>query len=265
MRERSKEYSRLKLRLRLISAGMGLVFLAFLTFTGLSLRLRAAIPGGPLLQVAGYFILLLLIWEGISFPLSLYGGYRVEHRYGLSRENLWSWVWDYLKSIFLSLALGLPLVEGLYWLLREGGGNWWLYAAGGAIVVGVLMTKLSPVLLAPLFYKFTPLGDEQLERELLSLASLAGVKARGVFRMGLGQTSRKAAAGLAGLGRTRRIILSDTLLEGFDREEIGAVLAHELGHHAGRHIGKTILIQSAFLLGIFYLLHRVLSLSLAPL
>ncbi len=260
MRERSKEYSRLKLRLRLISGTMGLAFLALLILTGWSLRLRAAIPGGPLLQVAGYFTLLLLLWEGVTFPLSFYGGYRVEHRYGLSRESLWGWTWDYLKSLLLSLALGLPLAEGLYWLLREGGESWWLYAAGGAILVGVLMTKLGPVLLAPLFYKFTPLGDEELERALLSLSSRAGVKALGVFRMELGEKSRKAMAGLTGLGRTRRIILSDTLLEGFDRQEIEAVLAHELGHHAGRHMGKTILVHSAFILGTFYLLHRVLSL-----
>jgi STE24 endopeptidase len=122
----------------------------------------------------------------------------------------------------------------------------------------VLLANLAPVLIFPIFFKFKPLENPSLTERLLELSRRAGTKVKGVFEWKLSEKSKKANAALLGLGNTRRIILSDTLLEKFQDEEVEAVLAHEFGHHVHRHIFQLIAIQgSAMVLG-FYLIHRTI-------
>jgi STE24 endopeptidase len=145
--------------------------------------------------------------------------------------------------------LGLVLLEVMYALLRLSPVWWWLWAALVMLLFTVVLSNLAPVLIFPLFYKFTPLDDEELAARLTRLAEGAGASVRGVYRFDMSSKTVQANAAVTGLGNTRRIILGDTLLDHFTHDEIETVLAHEMGHHVHRDMGKGILVQSALTLG----------------
>ena len=133
-----------------------------------------------------------------------------------------------------------------------------------AVFVGLflLVMQLAPVVLFPLFYKFEPLNNDELRDRLTRLGQRAGTRVRGVYEWKLSEKSKKANAALMGVGRTRRIVLADTLLQNYTNDEIEAVLAHELGHHVRRHILTGIFMQVAISLFGFWLTDQVLSFAL---
>ena len=176
----------------------------------------------------------------VSFPLSFYSGYVLEHRFHLSTLTLGGWLWRYAKRMTLALALGMPLVLGLFWLIWTTGPWWWLTAAAAFFLVSVLLGQLMPVLILPLFYKIERLDAPELAERFARLAAGTGLTIEGVYRMALSEETVKANAMLAGLGRTRRVLLGDTLLDRFTPDEIEVIFAHEIGHHVFRHIRKII-------------------------
>jgi STE24 endopeptidase len=194
----------------------------------------------------------------VSFPLSLYSGFVLEHRFGLSRQTFGRWLWRYAKRNLLVLAFGLAMFEGLYGIIWWTGPNWWWIAAVAFFAVSVVLGQLVPVLILPLFYKIeridagapqdTTVEPEQaakaaeIARRMKRLADGTGLSIEGVYRMDLSSETAKANAMLAGLGHTRRVIMGDTLLDGFTPDEIEVVFAHEVGHHVHRHIYKLIAI-----------------------
>ena len=194
------------------------------------------------LAVFLYIAMLLLIGKLLGLPLDIYS-FRLEHRYNLSNQRMRSWVWDEIKGWLLGLVLGGILAELIYWTIRAAPQRWWLIAWAVFIALAVFFAQIAPVVLFPLFYKFQPLENEDLRERLVRLSERAGTRVRGVYEWKLSEKSRKANAALTGLGRTRRIILADTLLENYSPDEIESILAHELGHHVHRHIVKGILVQ----------------------
>jgi STE24 endopeptidase len=144
------------------------------------------------------------------------------------------------------------LLQIVYWLLRAAPDLWWLYAGGVMLLLTVVFASLAPVLIMPLFFKFTPLEDDDLAQRLIALAERAGTQVRGVFRFDMSTRTKSANAALMGLGSTRRIALGDTLLDEFTADEIETVLAHELGHHVHRDIVLGIIINSALTLLTFW-------------
>jgi STE24 endopeptidase len=188
--------------------------------------------------------LLLLIGKVLGAGLDYYG-FRLERQFQLSNQRLRSWIWDEVKGFLVGLVLGSIVVEVLYLTIRQWPQHWWLLAWALFMGLFVVLAQLAPVLLFPIFYKFEPLEDEDLRRRLVVLSERAGTRVRGIYRWKLSEKSKKANAALTGLGRTRRIILADTLLDNYEPEEIEAVLAHELGHHVHRHILKSIFVQAA--------------------
>jgi STE24 endopeptidase len=192
----------------------------------------------PWLQVPAVVAVFVGIYVVLSLPLGCYEGYLLPHRFGQSTQSLGGWVVDQVKSLLIGAVLGLPLLELLYLALRATGDLWWLWAAGGMLVFNVLLANLAPVLLMPLFNKYVPLGEEHadLAARLMRLAAKAGTQVRGVYKFDMSRRTKAANAALTGIGNTRRIILSDTLIHEFSADEIEAVLAHELGHHVHRDI-----------------------------
>jgi STE24 endopeptidase len=176
----------------------------------------------------------------VSFPLSFYSGYVVEHRFGLSTQRLAGWLWRYAKRNALAVGFSALLVLGLYWLIWTTGRWWWIAAAAGFFLVSVVIGRLTPVLILPLFYKIERLDAPELAERVGRLAEGTGLSIEGVYRVNLSAETVKANAMLAGLGRTRRVLLGDTLLERFSPEEIEVVFAHEIGHHVFRHMHKLI-------------------------
>jgi STE24 endopeptidase len=197
----------------------------------------------------------------IGFPLSFYSGYILPHRYDQSNQTLRSWIGDQIKGLAINVSLGLLLLLVVYWLLRSAPDWWWLYAAGVMLIFSVILANLAPVLIAPLFYKFTPLDDEDLSERLTRLAEQAGTQIKGVFRMDMSTRTKSANAGLTGLGSTRRIVLGDTLLEEFSADEIETVLAHELGHHVHKDLLLGIVFGTILTLLSFWLGHLALCLG----
>lgn len=192
----------------------------------------------------------------ITLPLSYFRGYALPHRYGLSTQHRAGWVIDVTKGLGVSFVLGVPLMSGFYALLRAAPGTWWLWAAAGYTLVTILLTILTPVLLLPIFYEPEPLGNEHedLKVRLLALAKRAGTEIAGIYRIDMSRRTTAANAAITGLGRTRRILLADTLLNEFEVDEIETILAHELGHHVNRDISRSILFQAALNLAAFFLL-----------
>jgi STE24 endopeptidase len=226
--------------------GFGLLILVLLTgWTGAlrDIAYRAAFQNYTF-AVFFYVLILMLIGKLLGAGLDYYG-FRLEHRFNLSNQNLASWLWDQVKGFLVGLVLGGIAVELLYFILRQFPQHWWIVAWAVFLGLFVLLAQLAPIILFPIFYKFEPLDNDDLKLRLVRLGERAGTRVRGVYKWNLSEKSKKANAALTGLGSTRRIILADTLLNNFSPDEIEAVLAHELGHHVHRHILKSIGMQAA--------------------
>ena len=243
----ARAYARIRYRLLLADLASWFVWLAWLQAGGISRGVAdwwARLTPREPVMILGYVACFGLARYLVAFPLRFYGSFIVEHRFGLSRLAWRGWLAREAKQVAVSAVIGLLLVEGLYAILRHAPAHWPLIATIGWVGVSVVLARIFPTVLLPLFYKTTPLADERLAQRLSGLCQRAGMRVLGVFRFQLGAETRKANAALAGLGKTRRILLSDTLLSGFPPEEIEGVLAHELAHHRFHHITSLLVIST---------------------
>ncbi|MEF8849402.1 MAG: M48 family metallopeptidase [Candidatus Bipolaricaulota bacterium] len=181
--------------------------------------------------------------------------FRLEHKYELSNQNTKSWLIDQLKSLLISLALALVGFTVLFWTIAVSD-LWWVWTWIAFTVISIFIGFISPTLLMPLFYNFQTLEDEDLKKGLKELANRANLDVLGVFNMEASEKTKKAIGALTGIGSSRRIILSDTMLENYSAEEIEAVIAHEMGHHKYYDIWFLLGLQSLFSLLGFYLIAR---------
>lgn len=201
-------------------------------------RAWASALGPGVAQYALYAVLLYFLYWLPTIPLGIYGGRVLERRYGMSVQGLRSWLGDAAKGLVIGLAFSVLAVVVVYLLLASAPDLWWMYAWALVLVVGVFLTWLGPVVLAPMFYRFEPLADEALAARLRALAERAGAKVVGVFRMVASAKTTRAFGGLSGIGNTRRMVLSDTLLSRYSPDEVEAVIAHELAHHVHRDVPR---------------------------
>lgn len=256
-----KAYQRQKLTAKAASLLLGLAYLsAMALWAGPVLGEVLTDWLGPhaglkLLAVAA---LLGLGSELLTLPLDFWSGYVLEHRFGLSNQSVRGWLWKRVKGWLVGGVLGLLLLSGLYALLWAAPGSWWVWATVGWLAVTLVLGRLLPVLVLPLFYKVTRLEDAALAERFRRLSEGTGLTVEGVYRLHLSAETRKANAALAGLGRTRRVLLGDTLLEQFTPDEIEVVFAHEVGHHVHRHLPKMVGVSVALALAGFWLVDRVL-------
>src|SRR3989338_529734 len=243
----ARRYAQIRYRLLLVDLASWLLFLGvFFWCKGSQATAHwwsdrvAAEP----LRVLGYVTVVSVVYYLLMLPLHIYSGFHLEHRFGLSRLTFRGWMVREAKHVGVSALLGAILIEGLYALLRYAPASWPLWATVGWVAFSVILTRAFPTVLLPMFYKTRPLQDQALTDRLLGLCRRVGLSALGVFRFELGAETRKANAALAGLGKTRRVLLSDTLLAEFTPEEIEGVLAHELAHHRYRHITKMLCLSA---------------------
>jgi STE24 endopeptidase len=244
----ARKYNRAKRWLEVSDLIVGFALLLALVLTHGSARLRdyayLASHQYYSIGVCVFVLSLLLISKVLSLPLDFYS-FRLEHKYQLSNQKLGAWLWDELKGWLVSLVLLTILVEVLYAIIRAYPDHWWIIVWAVFIGFAILMAQLAPILLFPIFYRFEPLKNDALRERLVRLGEAAGTRVRGVYEWKISEKSKKANAALTGLGKTRRIIIADTLLNNYSDDEIEAVLAHELGHHVHAHIPKGILLQVA--------------------
>ena len=250
--EEARGYARRRHLMALAHLLVGLGFLLVMLFWG-TRPLAELVEGwvaGAVLQTGLYAGIFLLLYQITIFPLDYYTGFLLEHRFGLSRQTFPRWLGRKAKQAVLSIALVVLMVEFIYWVLRRAPDHWWVYAGLGWLVVTVILSRLFPVVILPLFYRSEPLSDPELTQRLGRLAEEAGLSLSGVFSFNLSRETRKATAALVGWGGTRRVLLADTLLEHFNPAEVEAVFAHEVGHHVHGDIWKeTVLGGVAAMLG----------------
>ena len=265
----AKRYGRLDLACGLADKTIDVAYLAAAAFL-LARPLDAWLQSYPLLagnwslRLAVFFLLITAIHLLVSFPLSFYSGHVLEHQFQLSTQTFRRWLWQYLKRNLLAIAFMLVLVEGLYWLIWIAGGAWWLLAAALFFGVTILLGQLWPVVVLPLFYRIEKLDVPAITDRLAGLAQGTGLSIEGVYRLDLSEETVKANAMLAGLGRTRRVLLGDTLLAGFSPQEIEVIFAHEIGHHVFHHIRTMIGVGLFYTTAGFWLCDRLLACWAAP-
>ncbi|MBN1488191.1 MAG: M48 family metallopeptidase [Anaerolineae bacterium] len=258
-----QEYARVKRRWMLVELILFLVLILAFWLSGASVILKQllidlGVQSKPAL-VAAYIALCTLGAALISLPLDWWVGYVLPHRYDLSTETLTGWMGDLLKSLILSLVLGIPVAEVVYWLLGTLGAIWWVWAAAFVILFDVVLGMLSPVLLVPLFFKLTPLEDSALVARIKQLGERTHTQVAEVYTIDLSRRTKAANAMVMGLGRTKRIALGDTLSADYSADEIEGILAHELGHQVHHDLELGLVVQSALTFGGMYVAHRFLA------
>jgi STE24 endopeptidase len=225
------------------------------------------VPGGfdDAMNVAVMTVLVLLILQAIEFPFAFYQGHLLEHRYGLSTQSSGQWLTDQAKGVLVGMVLAIAGTSVVYAALRRFPEQWWWISAAVFAMAMIGLARLAPVVLLPIFYKFKPLDRPALVDRLMTLATRARTDVVGVFEWVLSGHTRKANAALAGMGKTRRILLSDTLLSDFSEDEIEVILAHELAHHVHRDLWRGIALQALVLAGGFFVADQLLRLVAEPL
>jgi len=194
--------------------------------------------------------ILFLLFAGITgiasgiifFPVNYYADFYLEHKYKLSNQTFIAWIWEDMKGLLVSLVLVIPLLLFFFYVLNRFGSNWWLPFAIILFILSVVLARIVPVLILPLFYKVTPLEDDDLKDRIKVLATGAGIKVENVYKFNMSKNTKKANAAFTGIGKSKRILLGDTLLDNFTKDEIETVIAHELGHYKKKHIIKNIII-----------------------
>lgn len=273
--DKSSRYHRLRRRASVTGAVLADVILLVLVLSGAAVRLReglqaasgALLPAGfdEAATVALVTLAIATILHIAELPFAWYQGFALERRYGLTPQTSAQWLADHLKAAAVGTVLAILAASVVFLAMRQWPGAWWAISAGAFGLAVVALTGLAPVVLLPLFYRFRPLDRPQLVERLMRLASRAHTEVGGVFEWVLSGHTRKANAALAGLGRTRRILLSDTLLADYSEDEIEVVLAHELAHHVHRDLWRGIAIHVAIVFAGFFLADIILRGSVVPL
>jgi len=204
----------------------------------------------------GVFLLFIfsLLNGVLHLPFSIYSTFRIESRFGFNKTSFGTFVLDRIKGLVLSVVLGVPFLYALLALVLRSGPLWWLWSALFVIGFQFLLMILFPLIIAPFFNTFTPLQDGNLKRQLEALAQKCGFATRGIFVVDGSKRSAHSNAYFTGLGKARRIVIFDTLMEQLTSAELTAVLAHEIGHFKRKHIVKSLMISCAMSLLGFYIL-----------
>jgi STE24 endopeptidase len=212
-------------------------FLGALDTTG------ARLPLGPYLRgVIFLFAVSLGSWLA-GLPFSLYATFSIEARFGFNRTTPRIFALDTLKSLAVSVAIGLPVLLGLFWFMDRAGRWWWVWAFLALTAFELVMNLLYPLVIAPLFNKFTPLPEGTLRDRILALAGRLAFRTKGIFVMDASRRSRHGNAYFTGLGPVKRIVLFDTLVSTMSEDEVLAVLAHEIGHERRHHVQKGLVLS----------------------
>jgi STE24 endopeptidase len=238
---KAADYTIARQRLAMLETAAGVALLVALTLLGGVQALAAAVAeraGGGLAAQVAIVAAVAVILGAADLPFEWYRQFHIEEKFGFNRMTPRLFLVDMLKSVLVAAALGLPLLALVLWLMDAAGSYWWLYAWAVWVGFNALVLVLYPTVIAPLFNKFEPLADGDLAARIGALLARTGFSSRGVFVMDGSRRSAHGNAYFTGLGRAKRIVFFDTLLQRLQPSEVEAVLAHELGHFKRRHIAK---------------------------
>ena len=242
-----RRYERTKLLIGLANLVIYILAPAIILVTGASASIRDVISdditGIVVLGAVAYIVLASIALELLTLPIGYFSGHVLERQYGLTRRSVLGWAKDWLKGLAVQTVMLAVFVACLYALLAADPDYWWVWASLLFSAISVFMAAIAPIVLMPIFFKFEPLPDGDLKQRLERLSTRLNTFVQGAYIWKLGDRTVKANAALAGWGKTRRIIISDTLIESHDADEIEVIIAHELGHHVNGDIWRGIAVQ----------------------
>ncbi|HEX9442467.1 MAG TPA: M48 family metallopeptidase [Candidatus Binatia bacterium] len=260
-RQKSIDYTLARGRFQRWAALYDILIALFILFGGalpaldrLAQSLGAHFPPGA--RAAGIIFCLgvALVFSLLNLPVDLYSTFVLEERFGFNKTTPGLYVADRLKAFALALAIGAPFLFAVLWLMDAAGPYWWFWVFIFISAFQLLMVVLYPTLIAPLFNKFEPLKEGEFKERILKMADQIGFKTGGIFTMDGSRRSAHSNAYFTGLGKSKRIVLFDTLAGQMTTDQGVAVLAHEMGHYKMKHIRRMLVLRSLFLLAGLYVL-----------
>ena len=231
-------YSRTRYALYFAGTAYELLALWGVLATGLSAHLRRVVQ--PLrfsfFRLAGYYALLTLVLIVVHAPLTWYSGYYLEHAYGLSSQGVGAWLGDLVKGVAVDIATTVPILWLLFWLITRSPRRWALWFWGALIPLIAFGIFVSPLVVDPLFNKFTPMPSGPLKTQIEALAAKAGIPNAPVYVVDKSKQTHSTNAYVTGIGSSARIVIWDTTLQRMPQDQILAVVGHEMGHYVLKHL-----------------------------
>ena len=259
--QKAADYSEVRTRVGMIDIVLGAIVLLVLTLGGVLQALSDAWSGllepGGLWHGAALIVSVILLVSLLDLPLAIYRTFVIEARFGFNRTTPALFLADLAKQIVLSLALGVPLVLLVLWLMQAMGERWWFWVWIAWMAFNLAILMLYPTFIAPLFNRFTPLEDPALASRIEALLARCGFRSSGLFVMDGSKRSTHGNAYFTGFGAAKRIVFFDTLLSRLAPGEVEAVLAHELGHYRRYHVWKRVGLIFAFSLALLWVLGQL--------
>jgi STE24 endopeptidase len=254
--EKAKVYEWTNRKIGLLMSLGGAVFNLIFYFTGFSYKIANwNFFSSVILIFVIYMSIYAAIQEIIEFPLSYLSGFIIEKKYEFSNQTRGEWFKEHLKSFIVSLILSMIMFGTLLYIFESYGNLWWLVASCFMVFFSVFLSIIYPVWIMPIFHKYETIEDDGLKDSLREILEKGGLRIKGFFREDTSRETTKENAMLAGLGKTKGVILTDNIINNMKPDEIRTVLAHEVGHYKRAHMPKIIFTSLFFNLFSFYLLH----------
>lgn len=259
--EKTIQYSMTYHRFHLLSGTISSVLFLLFIYAGwmnaIDVKLYSLIQNETWRGICFFFVLSFLSYA-IGIPFSLYSTFIIEEKFGFNRETPSLWIKDQIKAILLSAVLMLPLSYGILYFMSSTGAYWWLYVWSLFFLYNLMLLQIYPIFIAPIFNKFSPLEPGELRTTLESLAQRMQFPIANIYVIDATKRSTHSNAYFTGFGKTKRLVLYDSLIKEFSPDEIACVVAHEIGHYQKKHILKHMIFSQSTSLVFFYLLSLAL-------
>ncbi len=243
LKDKAKAYSRERHKIGILNIFLSPFILIILILSGLPTYFKgisSAVSHNEYLNLLFFCVSFGLMYHVLLLPFQYYASFVLEHKYSLSNQTLKTWIAKKSKELALSFIIMLPFICSIYLFIKYTPLYWWALTALLWFLASILIAKFAPLILVPIFYKYSPVKEGRLKDKLLDLSLKAGFQAEGVYEIDFSKDTKKANAAIVGLGKQKRILLCDTLLKSFSEDEVASVMGHELGHHRLKHILKLI-------------------------
>lgn len=256
---RARKYSTIKYILALVDLALLLVILFCFQYSGLSkiiaLNVKKVCPQSIFI-IPAYLLVAYVIYYLLNFPTNFYQSFVLEHKFCLTKQKFTDWLKDQAKSSMIFYIIIVILFGAFYFILKISPNFWWLIVSLFWIFFNLILARVAPVIIIPLFFKYKKFSDETLRQRILNLAGKIKVEILDVFEIDFSKKTLKANAAFVGWGRSRRVILADTLKDKYSYDEIEVILAHEFAHYKLKHLIKLILLNSSVTILAFYFIYR---------
>jgi len=261
----AKKYSSWKYSLAILETTYLLAILLIFTGLGISRILSQRLLNlttNYYIIVPLYLFIISVVYYFLSLPLNFYSSYILEHRFCLSQQKIQDWAKDQIKGGIIYYIITIILIALFYYILKHFIHTWWWVVSISWISFSLILARLAPIVIIPLFFKYKKLSNDILRERIINLANKMRVKILDVFEIDLSKKTLKANAAFVGIGNTKRVLLADTLKDKYSDDEIEVILAHEFAHYKLKHLLKLILINSLATILAFYFIFKTSNFAL---